>query len=148
MEAIPPSDPPRPEPPLWSIGLAVVIVLAAPVLLYSLAPTGPLREGDTVFSDGQQRVTIAESDPLHARNDGACLLDPDHPMIIVQRAAERSDGRTLARVQANPGSEWPFCLPHTEVLVQSHQMFQKPAVFSGLQARLTNLIGGIGIRGR
>jgi hypothetical protein len=40
----------RSDPPLWSMGLAVLVILAAPLILYSLAPSGPLRTGDTIFS--------------------------------------------------------------------------------------------------
>lgn len=130
------------EPPLWSIGLAVVLILVAPVVLYSLAPTGPLREGDTIFSEGQQRAQltkpVAES-PLHEHD--TCLLDPGNPLIIIEHPTDRPDGTILAQVQGNPAIEWPFCPPHAEVLLKSHQIFQKPDILSGAKAALTNLIG-------
>lgn len=131
----------RAEPPLWSIGLAVAIILIAPALLYSLAPTGPLREGDTIFSQGQQRVTIAESGGQSSPNRDICLLDPGNPLIIVQRAPERPDGRLLAEVQGNSSVEWPFCPPHTPVLVRPDQMFQKPDFFGNLKDKLADLLG-------
>ncbi len=136
------SDPHPPEPPLWSIGLAVLIILVAPVLLYSLAPTGPLREGDTIFSEGQQRVAIAASEASRATKPETCLLDPGHPLIIVQSSADRTDGAILARVQGNPSIEWPFCPPHTTVLVRAHQMFQKPDVLGDLKSKMAGLVGG------
>jgi hypothetical protein len=142
MEAMPPSpDVRQSEPPLWSIGLAVAIILIAPLVLYSLAPTGPLRVGDTIFSDGQQRVTIADSGGPHPGNDDTCLLDPDHPLIIIQRASDRPDGTVLAQVQGNPTGEWPFCPPLTAVLVRSHQMFQRPDLLRGLKAKGVALMG-------
>jgi hypothetical protein len=128
------------EPPLWSIGLTVVVILGAPLVLYSLAPTGPLREGDTVFSDGQQRVRL--SNPAASPSpqpEETCLLDPDNPLIIVRGPNDHPDGSIVAQVQGRPATEWPFCPSHAEVLLKPHQLFQKPAVFSGLQEMLATL---------
>lgn len=128
------------EPPLWSIGLAVVVILGAPLVLYSLAPTGPIREGDTVFSDGQQRVRLSKpAADLPPWPDDTCLLDPDNPLIVVQSPNDQPDGSILAQVQGRPAIEWPFCPPHAEVQLKAHQMFQKPAVFSGVQEMLARL---------
>jgi len=149
MEATPPPmDAGRAEPPLWSIGLAVLIILVAPVLLYSLAPTGPLREGDTIFAEGQQRVTFVPAAASPTPSDETCLLDPGHPLIIVRPAAEQPDGTILAKVQGNPAIEWPFCPPHAAVLLRPHQIFQKPDVFGGLRPTLAGLIGGEGAASR
>jgi hypothetical protein len=135
-------DTPRVEPPLWSIGLAVLFILVVPVLLYSLAPTGPLREGDTVFADGQQRVQLSESaHPPSLQKHETCLLDPGNPLIIVQRPTDRPDRTILAQVQSNQAVEWPFCPAHAEVLLRSHQIFQKPDVLAGMKVRLAGLIG-------
>ncbi len=132
----------RSEPPLWSIGLAVFVILAAPLMLYSFAPTGPLREGDTVFSEGQQRVHLVNgSDQSPAGPDDTCLLDPDNPLIILQRPGERADGAMVAQVQGSPATEWPFCPPHAEVTVQVHQIFQKPAVLRSIADRVAGLLG-------
>lgn len=123
-------DFPRAEPPLWTIGLAVLIILLAPVLLYSLAPTGPLREGDTIFSQGQQRVTRAAArESESVRSDEVCLLDPDHPLIILRAPGESPV--MLAQVQGS--AEWPFCPSHSEVFIGSHQIYQKPDVVTRVQ---------------
>lgn len=109
-------------------------------MLYSLAPTGPLREGDTVFSAGQQRVHI-ENATMHKmhRVDDTCLLDPDSPLIIID-APPRNAGRAIiAEVQGNPANEWPFCPVHTEVRIENHQTFQKPAIFDHVQELLVGL---------
>lgn len=126
------------EPPLWSIGLAAVVILGAPLVLYSLAPTGPLREGDTVFSEGQQHVRLSKpATGLPLQRDDTCLLDPDNPLIIVQGPNDRPDGLIVAEVQGRPAIEWPFCPLHAEVLLKANQTFQKPAVFSGVKEMLT-----------
>jgi hypothetical protein len=132
----------RTEPPLWSIGLAVVIILGAPLFLYSLAPTGPLREGDTVFSDGQQRAQLSKpSADLPLQPNDTCLLDHGNPLIVLRDPNDRPDGSIIAQVQGRPAIEWPFCPPHAEVLLKPHQMFQKPAVFSGVKELLARLSG-------
>ena len=135
----PPTDAGRPEPPLWSIGIAVLIILLAPVILYSLAPTGPLREGDTIFSEGQQRATMVSAGSLPSASSETCLLDPGQPLIIAQSGGDRLDGTILAQVQGNPAIEWPFCPPHAVVLVRPQQIFQKPDPFGGLKSKLAGL---------
>jgi hypothetical protein len=128
------------EPPLWSIGLAVVIILGAPLVLYSLAPTGPLREGDTVFSDGQQRAQLSKpAAGLSLQPGETCLLDPNNPLIVIYVPNDQPDSSIVAQVQGSPAGEWPFCPPHAEVLLEAHQIFQKPAVFSGVKEMVARL---------
>jgi len=130
------------EPPLWSMGLAVAIILGAPLLLYSLAPTGPLREGDTIFSNGQQRVHLTTSTTSPGLQPGdTCLLDPNSPLIVVHIPDGQPDNSIRAKVQGTPATEWPFCPLHAEVRIKTHQLFQKPALLTEIQAMLTRLVG-------
>lgn len=132
----------RSEPPLWSIGIAVLIILVAPLVLYSLAPSGPLREGDTVFSDGQQRVLLRK--PVltpRSKTDDTCLLDPNSPLIVLQIHTDLTDGSFLAEVQGSPAAEWPFCPVHAEVQLKPHQVFQKPAALGVVRDTLTKWFG-------
>jgi len=120
-------DRPDTGPPLWSIGLAVAVMVVVPTLLYQLAPSGPIREGDTVFSDGAAKVALAH--PLlyeSAKFDGTCLLDPQDPLMVIQRPSDRSDGMVLVKVQGKTKMEWPFCPPQAELLVATHQIAQQP----------------------
>jgi hypothetical protein len=132
----------RSEPPLWSIGIAMVIILLAPLVLYSLAPTGPLREGDTAFSDGQQRVqlTTPTTEPRLQPGD-TCLLDPNGPLIVVHVPDDQPDGSITALVQGNPATEWPFCPVHAEIVIKAHQLFQKPALLTEIRTVLAGLWG-------
>lgn len=136
------SDQTHTEPPLWSIGIAAAIILTAPLVLYSFAPTGPLREGDTVFSDGEQQVRIRT---LHhtatGRTDETCLLDPDSPLIIVHLSQAEANDSFIAQVQGNPSDDWPFCPVLTEVVVRPYQVFQKPGVFRAVQNLLIRFFG-------
>lgn len=130
----------RSEPPLWSMGLAVIVVLAAPLILYSQAPSGPLRAGDTIFSQGQQDVRISTSLSVLGKNvRNTCLLDPDNPLIILELQHEDLDGDILATVQGNPDAEWPFCPLHAQVLIKPHQMFQKPDLWNAPRRLVTGL---------
>jgi hypothetical protein len=134
----PTSDHIHVEPPLWSIATAMIIILGAPLVLYSLAPTGPIREGDTVFSEGQQLVRIrhvATDQP--SETDHTCLLDPSSPLIVIRLPTNQADDSIIAEVQGNPTNEWPFCPVHAEVALKIHQVFQKPAVFRTVRELLT-----------
>ena len=124
------------------MGLAVLVILAAPLILYSLAPSGPLRTGDTIFSQGQQqvRVVIPET-AVGPQALETCLLDPDTPLIILELRDEREEAEILATVQGNPVSEWPFCPPHTRVRVNTHQSFQKPDPLDAPKRGLSWIVG-------
>lgn len=139
MASIP--NPNQTEPPLWPIGIVVAIILTAPFLLHSLAPTGPLREGDTVFSSGQQRVRIekATADKPNGMGD-TCLLDPNSPLIVIDTTNTDAGHSLIAEVQGNPANEWPFCPVHAEVSLKSHQIFQKPALFESIREVLAGLL--------
>jgi hypothetical protein len=128
------------EPPLWSIATAMIVILGAPLVLYSLAPTGPIREGDTVFSEGQQHVRIyrvATAQPSEV--DHTCLLDPSSPLIVIRPPTNQAEDSILAQVQGNPTNEWPFCPVHAEIALKVHQVFQKPAVFRTVRELLTKV---------
>jgi hypothetical protein len=128
------------EPPLWSIGMAALIILLTPLVLYSLAPTGPLREGDTVFAEGEQHVLVNKPGPTGRKlTDNTCLLDPSSPLIVIQSSTTDAGGSIIAQVQGNGTGEWPFCPVHTEVLLKIHQVFQKPAVLGTVREILAGL---------
>jgi hypothetical protein len=120
----------------------MIIILLTPLVLYSLAPTSPLREGDTAFSNGQQRVhlTTPTAEPRLQPGD-TCLLDPNSPLIVVHAPDARPDGSIIGLVQGNPATEWPFCPVHAEVAIQAHQLFQKPVLLTEIQGMLVGLLG-------
>jgi hypothetical protein len=122
------------EAPLWSIATTMILIVVAPLLLYSLAPAGPIRAGDTVFSEGQQRVSIHQLASRQEIRDEACLLDPNSPLIVVDTSM--AEGLIVAEVQGVPADEWPFCPVHTEVALKPFQVFQKPGLFSAMQSVL------------
>lgn len=115
------------------------IIIVAPIALYSLAPTGPLREGDTIFSQGEQRAQIAKSstDPSL---ENTCLLDPGTPLVIIQRAADRVEGDILGQVQGKSTVEWPFCPPHAEVRLRESQISQTPDFITGVKRTISSWV--------
>lgn len=128
------------EPPVWSIAAAMLVILVAPLVLYSFAPTGPIREGDTVFSEGEQHVQIHHAGTdQSAKTDNTCLLDPNSPLIVLHTSTDQADGSIIAHVQGTPADEWPFCPVHTEVILEAHQVFQKPAIFGTIREILIGL---------
>ncbi|CUS34021.1 conserved hypothetical protein [Candidatus Nitrospira nitrosa] len=130
------------EPPLWSIGIAMLIILLAPIILYSFAPAGPIRIGDTVFSDGQQRAHLTKPiASLPPQPDETCLLDPNSPLIVLESSTGDPDGFIKAEVQGSPAPEWPFCPVHAEVRLTLHQVFQKPAVLGTVRDTLLKWFG-------
>ncbi len=130
------------DPPLWSMAVAVFIILGAPLVLYSFAPTGPVREGDTVFSEGEQQVQIRQAATDQSdKKDNTCLLDPNSPLIVLHASTDQGDGLIIAHVQGNPADEWPFCPVHAEVILKTHQIFQKPAVFGTVREVLIGWFG-------
>ncbi|MCS6898135.1 MAG: hypothetical protein NZM29_09195, partial [Nitrospira sp.] len=128
------------EPPLWSILAVATLIFVAPLVLYSLAPPGPLREGDTVFSNGEQRVQLTRPLNTSGRVDETCLLDPDSPLIIASLSDDPVNPWIVAHVQGNQAAEWPFCPIHAEVRLHIHQVFQKPPLFGAVREALIRLV--------
>ena len=118
-------------PPLWSIGLIIALMLIVPIVLYSIAPPGPIRDGDTIFAEGGVKVPLIHPLLYEGANfNGTCLLDPHNPLMVVQRPSDRSDGSILAKVQGKTSIEWPFCPPQAEILLMQHQIAQRSDVLS------------------
>ncbi len=127
----------RSWPPLWSTGLAVAIMLIVPLLLYSIAPEGPIREGDTVFANGRHRVMLADPVPYRqAGYDRSCVIERRDPLVVLHR---QTDGAIHARVQGKTKLEFPFCPPQAEIVLASQQVFQKPDLLSDLKDSLVEL---------
>jgi len=128
------------EPPLWSIAIAAAVIILTPLALYTIAPDGPIREGDTVFSNGSHKVQLFQPDRY--RNVGyesTCLLDPNDPLIVTHPPTEGPDDEIIAQVQGKNSVEWPFCPPHAELLVNRRHITQRPKILQDLAAGLRRL---------
>jgi hypothetical protein len=108
-------------------------MLIFPAFLYSIAPEEPLKEGVTVFSDGKQRVYLA--DPQQYREAGYgtyCILEPQEQLTVLQRPSDRSDGMLSARFEGKHTVQFPFCPPHAMILAKSHQVTQKERLLQSI----------------
>ncbi len=134
------TGPSQARPPLGAIGVIVILVLLIPtVLYYSIAPDEPLKEGVAIFSDGRQRVYLA--DPGRYERVGYqdyCVLEPREQLTIVQ-PPQRPDGSLLARVERSGPTDVPFCPPQAAVFIRPQQVVQKESPWREIKARLARL---------
>ncbi len=131
------------EPPLWSIGLAAAVILLAPMVMYSIAPPGPIRDGDTIFSNGAHKVHLSE--PQRYTQVGyqeTCLIDPKDPLIVLHSSADPPNDLMLVQVQGKSKIEWPFCPPQAEILVRPHHVLQKPNFLQEIRDSMTRIFRG------
>ena len=127
-------------PPLWSIGVAIAVMLIVPAILYSMAPEGPIREGDTVFGSGRHTVVLAHpTDYQRAGYENTCVLEFRDPLLVMSRPAESPAGPFRAQVQGKTKLEFPFCPPQAEVILKPHHVFQKPNLLIDLKDSLRQL---------
>jgi hypothetical protein len=127
-------------PPLWSIGVAIAVMLIVPAILYSMAPEGPIREGDTVFGSGRHMVVLAHpTDYERAGYENTCVLEFRDPLLVMSRPAEPSAAPFRAQIQGKTKLEFPFCPPQAEVILKPYQVFQKPNLLTDLKDSLIEI---------
>lgn len=128
------------EPPLWSIGLAAAVIFLIPMVMYSIAPPGPIRDGDTIFSNGAHKVRLSE--PHRYTQVGyqeTCLMDPKDPLIVLHSSADPPNDLIVVQVQGKSKIEWPFCPPQAEILVRPHHILQKPNFLQEIRDGMTRM---------
>jgi hypothetical protein len=126
--------------PLIPIALIIVALSLVPILLYVVAPEGPMKEGDVVYAGGRYRVDLMSAGLYRqAGYDRSCVLEPRDRLIVVQAANARRDGAMIAKLHGKTAAEAPFCPPDADVRVHPHQVFQKTGLPDELKARLLNI---------
>ena len=126
--------------PLISIGVAMVVVLLVPVVLYSVGPEGPLKVGDVVFATDRHRVKFA--DPTIPRTQGYqdfCILE-SRVQLVVQKMEAMSGSSMVAEPIGVETSEVPYCPPRTAVFLQPYQVTLKADLWGGLRDTLSSLV--------
>src|SRR5688500_6692673 len=127
-------------PPLWSIGVAIAVLLIIPAILYSMAPAGQIREGDTVFGSGRHMVVLAHpTDYQRAGYENTCVLEFRDPLLVMSRPAESPSSPFRAQIQGKTKLEFPFCPPQAEVILKPYHVFQKPNLLTDVKDSLTQL---------
>ena len=119
------------------------MILLAPMVMYSIAPPGPIRDGDTIFSNGAHKVHLSE--PQRYTQVGyqeTCLIDPKDPLIVLHSSADPPNDLMLVQVQGKSKIEWPFCPPQAEILVRPHHILQKPNFLQEIRDSMTRIFRG------
>lgn len=127
--------------PLLPVGFIVLGMLTIPIWLYSTSPTGPVKEGDVVFSTGRHRAYFMEPDRFQAlgyRN--FCVLEPRDQLIVLQPPAHRADGTLTAKTIGGAMEEFPLCPPQATVILKPHQASLKVDVWGGIKDTLANVL--------
>jgi hypothetical protein len=98
-----------------------------------MAPSGPIREGDTVFATGRHTVELLDWGRYEkAGYEQSCVIEHHDPLMIVRRPSNQSGRPVIAQVQGKTKMEFPFCPPHAKVLVRPHQVNQKPDLLTNI----------------
>lgn len=131
----------KPRHPLLSISLIVALMLILPALLYTIAPAGPVREGEVVYANGKQRAYFVEPGRYRQAGYGnACILEPRDALVVVQTPVARLDGALRVRFEGKTIIEFPFCPPHAEVLIKPHQVVQRASPWQELTDSLARFL--------
>lgn len=126
--------------PLMSIGLTIIAVLLVPVLMYSMSPEGPIKEGHVVFSTGQYRAKFEdETKYLAFGYQGYCVVQPREQFLVIVPAATRSDGTVLVQKIGMVKREFPSCPSQTMVILHGKQITLKPDMWGGLRDSFTRV---------
>lgn len=127
-------------PLLWSIGVAIAVLLIVPAILYSIAPTGPIREGDTVFGSGRHMVVLAHpTDYQRAGYENTCVVEFRDPLLVMSRPTESIAAPFRAQIQGKTKLEFPFCPPQAEVILKPYHVFQKPNLLTDVKDSLSRI---------
>lgn len=127
--------------PLVPLGLIVLGVMLVPVLIYSMTPEGPVKEGDVVFSTGRHRVSFAEPHGFEEIGyEGYCVVEPREQLVIVRTPRGEARRTLVARAVGRSKIEVPFCPPRAEFLVQPHEVSLRIDLWEELRDTLAHLL--------
>ena len=124
--------------PLIPIGLTILAILAIPPFIYSVAPKGPIKKDNVVFSTGQHRTYFVHKTQYQSLGyDGFCVLQDGDQLLVLESAEAREDGTYLAQKIGRRKRAFPDCPSQSKVFLHEHQITLKPDMWGGLQDTLT-----------
>lgn len=123
--------------PLFKVFLTVSLLLLLPAVIYSISPKGPVKKGDTVFSNGKYHVPFFHHNGQPKQQEKTCVLEPGTPLIVIERPTDQSNGSFSARVQGTTQSENPFCPPQAEIRITTLQINQGRKLWKEFQQKLS-----------
>lgn len=133
---------PRSRHPLLLLVLVGCLVLLIPAFLYSLAPDGPFKEGDSVYSTGRHIVYFVHPGRYEEAGYTAyCVLEPRAPLLVLGRNPARPADSLVARAQSQTVRiERPFCPSQADVVVKPHQVTSKINLLGEIKDALARLL--------
>ena len=128
--------------PLISIGVAVVVVLLVPIILYSIGPEGPFKIGDVVFATDRHRVKFVDPTILTSYGyQDFCILE-SRVQLVVQKISATSSGAMIAEPIGVEKIDLPYCPPRTSVFLSPYQATLKADIWGGLRDTVSQIISG------
>ena len=125
------------------IGLAIMVVLLVPILMYSMGPEGPVKRGDVVFSTGQHRVHFEEPEAYAPFGyPEYCVLEARDQLMVVESAVSRNENTFVAQPMGTAVREFPSCPTSARLLLHPHQLSLKADMWGELSDALTRLFSG------
>jgi hypothetical protein len=124
---------------LMRVSLIVIMMLMIPVVLYTIVPEEPIKEGMIVYASATHRAYFEEPERYRSIGYAAfCILEPQVPLVVIRTA---SDGSLVARSDTKSRMEAPFCPPHALVTLQMHQIIHKQNLWLEFKHVLASLFG-------
>ena len=126
--------------PFIPIGLAIMAVLLVPILMYSMGPDGPIKNGDVVFSTGQHRGQFEEAKAYEAFGyPSYCVLESRDQLLVLESGATRPDGTFVVQPLGTSLREFPSCPTSARIILHRHQLTLKADMWGELQETLSQL---------
>ena len=112
---------------LMRVSLIVLMMLMIPMVLYTIVPEEPIKEGMIVYASATHRAYFEEPERYRKMGYAAfCILEPQVPLVVIRTA---SDGSLAARTDTTSRVDVPFCPPHAVVTIQMHQIIHKQSLW-------------------
>ena len=130
----------RPDP-LAAIGLVVLALMLVPVLLYSMVPEGPVKEGDLVFATDRHRVALMDPAAFHHLGyEGSCLIERREQLLVLRRVPGEPERTVIARPISTARRGAPFCPPEAELFLKPHQASLKIDLWASIEDQMAGVL--------
>ena len=126
--------------PLISIGLAVMVVLLIPIVIYSVGPEGPLKIGDVVFATDRHRVKFVDSKMSLAQGfRDFCILE-SRVQLVVQKIDLKKEHVIVAVPIGMESIDFPYCPSRTAVFLHPSQVTLKADFWGGMRDTFSSIL--------
>ena len=124
------------------MGVAIVVVLLVPIILYSIGPEGPFKVGDVVFATDRHRVKFVDPTILTGYGyQDFCILE-SRVQLVVQEVSATSGGAMIAEPIGVGNINLPYCPPRTSIFLSPYQATLKADLWGGLRDTVSQMLSG------